>query len=172
MQENTGLMQPIPATEDDIARLFGAPDEAHTQVVARARVYLAARKRKEALEEEAKAANAAFRQAEDELQRTMHACSVPSIAIDDDGRTASLSRVSTTVYSLPAGWQDSPAFIAWIEEAGGMDLCKPSIHHSTFSSFCRELVAQSAQSAGEVVVNPLHPTVVVVERRGIQMRKS
>ncbi len=158
---------PISETESSLAALFEDASGGQEIVVAMARNYLVARRFKEDKESEEKLAGEKLRQAESDLLRAMDQAGVKSLAIDDDGKTAKLSQTQSTYYSLPAGAIDDEGVMQWLNEAGAKDIIKRTIHHATFSSFCKELADMAAMGG-----LPLHPSVKIAEKRGIQLRKG
>lgn len=163
-------------TESSLVDLFANPSESDSQfiVVARAKAYLDARRAKEGQENALKDASQKLQDAELQLLRAMDGAGMKSMKLDHAGETVAMSQTSSTYYSLPAGGIDDPAILAWLDEQGGSDLLKKSIHHATFSSFCKEIVDQSIKAMDEsgVAINPLHPAVKIAERRGIMLRKG
>ena len=157
-----------PMTEDDLATFFGDDAASQEVVIARAKAFLDARRKKEVAEEELKRLSAGVTNCELELIRAMDAAGVKSLKIEHAGQTAGLSQTQTTYYSLPAGTIDEPDFMEWLKDAGGSDILKHTIHHSTFSAFCKELVSHSADGDNGL----LHPAVKVAERRGVMVRKG
>lgn len=159
-------------SQDDLASLF--EDSGNQELlVAKAKAYLHRRKVKEDMEAILKEESEKFQQSESELVQAMTAAGVKSLKIEHDGKTNALTQSTSVYYSLPAGSIDNPDIMAWLQENGAKDIIKSSIHHATFSSFCKELVENASQQfSGETVLNPLHPAVKIAERRGIMLRKG
>jgi hypothetical protein len=155
--------------EHSLATLFVDTNDTQEVLIARSRAYLDARKLKEDAELLAKRQGEILNQAETELLRAMDGAQVKSLKIEHDGKLCGLTQTKKTFYSLPkAGdYEGAPTFIEdpimleWLDEHGGTDLIKKTIHHATFSSFCKELADQASckinieggliYSAGEVV---------------------
>lgn len=132
-------------------------------LTAAAHEYLAARTAKEAVEESLKTASARQQNAEDLLLRLMAAAGVKSLRLDDGaGSDVLISEATSTYYSAASGMLDDGAFYAWLLRAGGHDLVKRTIHHASFSSFCRELV-----EAGRAI----HPAVKVATKKQVRMKR-
>ena len=153
------------ATESSLADLFPATESNADQVSAMARVYLEARKAREEAEAVSKRLWAALEAAENNLLETMAVAGVKSIKVEHDGLVVGISTTSSTYYSLPPGAIDDDVIVEWLKAKGGGDLIKNTIHHSSFSAFCRELV----DAAGPA---ELLPAVKVAERRGVQVRRG
>jgi hypothetical protein len=130
--------QTTPTLED----LFGAPITGTDAVAKAARIYLEVRKIKEEQEQHLKDCNESLRTAETALFQKMDEARTVSVKLDD-GTLVSTS--TSTKYNLPAGGLDNDDLKQWMIVAGGQDLLKTTIHHASFSSFCKELVEQGKQ---------------------------
>lgn len=153
--------------ESSLASLFEETQDAQATVVARAKAYLDARRLKEDAEKLASRQGELLAQAELELLRAMDGAQVKSLKVEHNGSLNGLSQTQSTYYSLPGGAMEEAEFMDWLTSHGGEDLIKKTIHHSTFSSFAKELVSQ-AEGKTEV----LHPSVKIAERRGVMLRKG
>lgn len=153
-------------TDDDtdgpvtLRELFPKPDAGEVPDLARA--YLACRKHREAAEEALKRIREQADEAELELMTAMELSGLLSVRVqDEDGKPVTLSPASTTYYSLPAGSLEDAVILRWLMTSGGDQLVKKTIHHATFSSFCRELV----ESGKDLPVN-----VKITARKYVQVR--
>lgn len=148
----------------ELESLFaGSAEMSQEQVVKLARVYLDARRRHEEADMAIKKLAEQRQKAESDLVIAMESAGVKGLKVDHDGSTVGISQTKSVYYSLPSGSLDDAEIMAWIKTAGGADLVKSTIHHSSFSSFCREIVSQE---------QALHPSVKVAEKRGVQVRQG
>ena len=155
---------PNGATEEQIASLFEDVSDHHSRVVALAKSYLESRLARDNADKVAADATKQLVSSEQELLRVMRSAGVKSLKVEHLGKMVLLTQKESTYYSAPAGSLDIPEFLQWLEAAGGKDLIKNTIHHATFSSFCKEL-----KESGDM---PLHKLVNVLDRRSISMRKG
>jgi hypothetical protein len=145
----------------DVAALFGhAPTN---EVVDAAQIYLIARLKKEEAEKALRAANEELDSAESLLLGKLDEAGVKSIKVDWDGGVAALSASTTTYYAMPKDGLEDTNLYLWLLRAGGKDLVRRTIHHASFSSFCRE-VADSGRA--------VHPAVKRTERRVVRVKRD
>ena len=151
-----------------ITRLFdqgcGIAINPAPNVATAARTYLGCRRAREEAEAAAKRAREVLDAAEIYLLHSMDAAGLLAVRIEDqDGRPVNLTSSVSTHYSIAVGQLDDAGVFAWLSESGGADLVKKTIHHGTFSAFCRELAEAE---------KPLHQAVKLVERREIRVRQT
>jgi hypothetical protein len=151
----------IDITPEVAAELFGR--DPNPSIIQAARSYLERRANKECQEAALKLANEQMAAAEDVLLRKLDEAGVLSVKLDDEGKKTLLASSTTTYYSVPAGALDNPEVVRWLYNNGGRDLLRNTLHHASFSAFCREL-AEKGRS--------LHPLVKVANKRSIKMRKD
>lgn len=152
--------------ETDLASLFDDPCEDQNALLSLAKTYLDARRFKDEAEAIEKQAGQRLEATKEQLIRAMKSAGVKSLKIDHDGKTQGLTHTNTTYYSLPAGGIDDESVLEWIEQAGGNGIVKHTVHHMTFSSFCREIKDNPLNGVG------LHPLVKVLDRPGITVTKG
>ena len=127
-----------------------APSESEQTVVEAARAYLAVRAAAARAESALKAARDQLMAAESDLLQKFEEAGVLSVKVETDGKPVTVSSATSDYYSLPAGALEDADVHRWLLRMGGHDLVRRTIHHMSFSSFCRELAA-----AGKNI----HPTV-------------
>ncbi len=146
----------------DLHELFARPDQ--DDLATMARNVLVARdgvRHAEALVAKLKKALSV---AEDDLIRLMQAQAVQSIKVENDlGVPCLLTNGTSNHYQLPAGSLEDTSVLTWIMRQGGEDLVRRTVHHASFSAFCRELVA-----AGK----PIHARVKLVARRVVRVKEG
>jgi hypothetical protein len=81
----------------------------------------------------------------------------------DSGPPVTLSSVTSKRFSAPVGLLEDKAFVGWLVRAGGQDLIKRTMHHMSFSGFCRELQDQG---------RPLHAGVRMIEMKNIRVLRK
>ncbi len=139
--------------EDDLKTLFGHDEQSQQMVLTTAaHLYLEARRAKEQAEDNLKRKNALLAEAEQELRRVMDDAGIKSLKIDHDGHDVALTASESSYYAAPAGALEDSRFYLWLLRAGGQDLVKRTIHHASFSAFCRELVEAGKALPDEVKV--------------------
>jgi len=167
-------MSPTEAIENDIADMFTDPFASPDTLSVHARAFVEARIAKDTAEAVLKEANDLVMRAEAALMQSMKQNGMKSMGIEIDGKAWKLVTTKTPYYSLPKDANDRPimdqGLLDWLELSGGADLVKSTIHHATFSSFCKELIdnAVSQGHTGSV----LHPSIKEAVRSGVQMRKG
>jgi hypothetical protein len=163
-------MSAIDAIEQDIADLFIDPFALPDNLTTLARQFVEARIAKETAEAVLKEANDLVMRAEAALGQAMKSNGMTSMTIEVGGQKKKLVSTQTMYYSLPPGALDDEAIREWLELSGGVDIIKNTVHHSTFSSFCKEIVEKAAGEGYTGSV--LHPAVKTAVRSGIQLRKG
>jgi hypothetical protein len=150
---------------DALQEMFGhganSPEAATLADVARA--YLKARKMKDEADELAKMQGVALDRAEEEFRKQAEAAGVKSIKVEFDNLTFTVSTSKSDYYAVPPGALDDNNFVVWMMRSGGQDLIKRTVHHASFSSHCRELVA-----AGKT----LFPNLKVTEKKTVRVAKG
>ena len=141
----------------DLAALFGhSPDTPTDSLVAAARYYLDCRARKEDNERLAKDLGERLGQAETELLRKLDEAGVLSVKVETtEGKSAMISAATSTHYRLPSGHLEDSNFMLWLLRNGGQDMVRRTVHHATFSSFCREIAEQ-----GKTIPSPVVATTM------------
>ena len=147
---------------DLLTELFKRP-LADDSLIEAAREYLAARKAEEAAIASLTLATKAMQAAEATLMAKMDETGVKSLKVQDGADEVSLSGSTSTYYSLPAGSLDDNSVMAWLMRCGGHDLVKRTMHHGSFTHFCREVV-----ESGRAV----HPSVKKVEKRVVRVKRG
>lgn len=151
------------ATNNSLSELFGH-DASSIGLADAARAYLSCRKLKEEAESLVRTQADILNSAEDTLLQKMQEAGVLSVKVEDEsGRPTMVSAGASTYYNLPQGALEDREIYVWLLAQGGQDLVKRSIHHASFSSFCRELV-----DAGR----NLHPAVKVTEKKVVRVKKD
>lgn len=119
------------------------------------RNYLDLRRQVEEKETELKERKEALDRAERDCLHKMAECGVLSVRIEvEDSSPRTVSSTSRKVYAAPSGCLENNDFFRWLLRNQGSDLVKRTIHHATFSRFCRELAEQN---------KPLHKDVKLTE---------
>lgn len=84
-----------------------------------------------------------------------------SLRLQDGDMTALLSASETTFYSLPSGGLADETLRDWLDQNGGGDAIKLTIHAQTFSALCRQLAANGKD---------VHPAVRVAKKKTVAVR--
>lgn len=152
-----------PLTPDRAASLFqeDEPPQQSASVSRLAAAYLAARKYAEEAENSAKLARERRDRIEMELIQRMEEAKTLSLRIEDGERSALLSSSVRNFYSLPQEGLSNESLRDWLDENGGGDAVKLSIHAQTFSSFCNQMRENGKD---------IHPAVRVAEKKTISVR--
>lgn len=147
----------------DLETLFGK-DAPSTDLVGAARAVLSCRQEVDDIEKVLGNAKKALRNSEDLLGGLLEQSGVLSVKVDQEGGTpVTLSLSQKTYYALLAGSLEQRDVHLWLLRAGGHDIIRKTIHHATFSAFCRELVTQGRN---------LHPAIMTTEIKTISVRKK
>ena len=148
--------------KNELATLFGHDEtaEARPDVTSSARVYLDLRRQVDDAEAALKTLRSRMDTAESAFLAKLDECGLSSVKLADG---TALTSSTSNYYALPAGALEDASVMLWLIRMGGRDLVKRTIHHQSFSGFCREL-AEDGKS--------MHPAVKLAQRRGVRMKSG
>ncbi len=128
-----------------------------------ARFCLLARAEVERAEAALKKAKELLDGAERNVIDVMQQAGLSAVKLDCPGGRVTVSLAESVYFSAPAGSLEDTGFFQWLLRSGGHDLVKRTVHHASFSSFCRELREQERS---------IHPAVRMIEKKQVRVKKE